>query len=240
MDMLGSLIPHLSTLIITVRRNMLSSVVTTCMILGIIVAWSARGNIATWMENNPSEEQRSERIERGRESDLKIARALGERRKSLNADRVLIRQFHSMSDDSTKAIIPYVTTTHIQNAPGVSAPVPQIINMPRAYMIDVTRPMYEGPTPVCIHLPTSSIMDDTYRRFLNESGVYEQYICPIADIDGKPMGFIIAAYLTDTKQRPAKEEIFTMLSETSVRVAGYLNEVIAPERRSWIRLFLEL
>jgi hypothetical protein len=220
---------------------MLSSVMTTGMIILIILAWSARGNISTWMEQNPSPAQQTERLERSRESDQKIAKALRSRLDSLNADRVLIRQFHTLTENETGLALPYVSTTHVQNAPGVSPPIPQIINMPRAYLVDVTRPMYANPNmPVCVFLLTSEIEDATYRRFLAESGVYEQYVCPISDIDGKPVGFLIASYLTNTKTRPSKEQIFTMLNDTSVRVAGYLREVIAPERESWVRWLLEL
>lgn len=238
--MIGSLIPHLSTLIVTVRRNMLSSVMTTLMILSIIIAWSARGNIATWLEQNPSAEQQKERIERGRESNAKIEAALKNDMANIKADRMLIRQFHDQLDPASGTIVPHITTTHIVMAPGVASPSQGIINLPRTYLADVTQRVYANPAkPVCVRIKTAEISNPIYQRFLIESGVAEQYICPITDIDGAPVGLIIAGFLTETKARPTDEQVFAEMTDTATRVSGYLAEVTAPERQSWYRKLLD-
>lgn len=234
--MLDNLIPNLTTLIITVRRNMLSSVMTTLMIIAIIVAWSARGNIAEWIEKNPSAAEQTLRVARGVASDKKIETALRKDLVAINADRVLIRRFSDQIDTPTSTVIPYVTTTHVVTTAGVSAPSPKIVNMPRSYISDATDIMYANPKePVCVHLFTKDIKQEFYREALMESGAVEQFMCPISDLDGAPVGMIIAGYITISKPRPEEQDIYSTLSDTSVRVAGYLNEVTAPEREVWWR-----
>jgi hypothetical protein len=237
--MLDNLIPNLTTLIITVRRNMLSSVMTTVMIIAIIVAWSARGNISEWVENNPTAEEQSLRVVRGVESDRKIENALRKDLEAINADRVLIRRFSDQIDSKHSTIIPYVTTTHIVTAPGVSIPSARIVNMPRSYISDATDLIYADPKhPVCIHLFTKDIKQEFYRTAMQESGAVHQYMCPVEDLDGVPMGMVIAGYLTLSKDHPDDETIYTTLGGTGVRVAGYLHEVTAPERQVWWRQLL--
>lgn len=236
--MLANLIPNLITLIVTVRKNIFASVMTTLFILAIITAWSARGNIAAWFENNPSPQQRNERVERAGQSNQKIEQALRADMAAIGADRVLIRQFHHQSDPQSSVSIPYVTTTHIVTAPGVSPPATGLTTMPRSYLNDVTSRVWSNGQTRCIHIFTSDVADEIYKRLLIESGVHEQYICPILDLNGGPVGLIMAGFLTDTKARPTQEQIFDKLNGTSVRVAGYLAEVTAPERTPWYRQLL--
>lgn len=239
--MFATLIPNLITLIITVRKNVFASVMTVLFILAIIFAWSARGNIATWLEQNPSAAQQNERVQRAGESNNKIDRALKQDMLAIGADRVLIRQFHELADPDSRLSIPYVTTTHMVTAPGVSPPTQSIISMPRSYVSDVTRMVWQdGQRPRCIHLLTSDVRDELYKRLLVESGVHEQYICPVLDLNGAPVGMIMSAYLTPTKARPPVEQIFAKLNDTSIRVSGYLAEVTAPERSSWYRKMLSM
>lgn len=237
--MFAALIPNLITLILTVRKNLFASVMTTLMILSIIFAWSARGNVATWFEQNPSAEQQSERAQRAGESNSKIDQALRQDLDVLGADRVLIRQFHDLSDPDTRNVIPYVTTTHMVTAPGVTSPTSAIISMPRSYVSDIARLVWHSGSQ-CVHLLTTEVHDEIYMRLLTESGVYEQYVCPIVDLNGAPVGLIMAAYLTPTKERPSQNQIFEKLNDTSIRVAGYLAEVTAPERQAWYRRLLSI
>lgn len=237
--MLTSLISNLITLILTVRKNLFASVMTTLFLLSIIFAWAVRGNVSTWLEQNPSAAQQSERTLRAGESNSKIDRALQQDLVLMGADRVLIRQFHELSDPDTRIVVPYVTTTHMVTAPGVSTPSTAIISMPRSYMSDIMRLVWQN-GPTCIHVSTKEVRDELYARLLVETGVHEQYVCPIVDLNGVPVGLIIAAYLTPTKERPTEERIFSKLNDTSIRVAGYLAEVTAPERQTWYRKVLTL
>ena len=238
---MGNFFGGLQSLIITVKANFWTSVATTVMLMALILVWSARGNISTFITQNPTVETQNLRIVRGRESDKKIEKALRDDMAEINSDRVIIRQFHDQKDSDSTSIIPYVTTTHIVNMPGVSPPVPQIINLPRSYIRDITERMFATTAkPVCIHILTTEITDEMYRKFLEQSGVYEQYICPIMDISGSASGVIIAGYLTKTKERPSQQEIFDVLSGTATQVSGYLAEVLAPEKETWLMKVLNI
>jgi hypothetical protein len=239
MNMLGTLIPHLSTLIVTVRKNMLSSVMTTFMILVIIIAWSAKGNIAVWIENNPTAQEQQARMSRGQASDQKIEQALRVVLIGTQADRLLIRQFHEQHQPGSDVMVPMTTTTHAVMAPGVSPPQVAITTMPRSYLKDITSRVWpQGKPPACTHIKVTDITDAIYRDLLERSGVFEQYICPISDLDGAPIGVIMAGFLTGTKQRPEEAAIFAKMMDTAIRVAGYLNEVKAPERETMMHRVL--
>lgn len=237
--MLQTLIQNLATLIVTVRKNMLSSIMTTFMILVIIVAWSARGNIASWMENNPSATQRVERISRATESGQKITTALTNDLVVLNADRVFIRQFHELEDPVSHISVPMASVTYLVTAPGVSSTPSALQPMPRGRLSDLVDGIWADPAhPICIRRTVEEIRDPVYRSRLVEGGVAVLFACPVLDIDGTPIGIIHASYITMTKARPADDVIFARLSTTSVRIAGFLAEVTAPERETWYRKLL--
>lgn len=236
--MFTTLITNLATLIVTVRRNVLSSVMTTLMIIVIIVTYSARGNFATWLEQNPSPEQKVERIERGQESDKKIDNALRRDLVAIDADRILVRRFFDLTDPKSGLPVPYAATTHIVVGAGIAVPSAQMANIPRSYLSDLTNKIFRDPkNPVCVHLLTTEVTDEFYRRTLTDYGVHDVYSCPIADIDGIPVGIINANYING-KLRPADSVVYAILTSTSIRIAGYLAEVTAPEKTVWYRKLL--
>lgn len=236
--MFSTLITNLATLIVTVRRNALSSLMTTLMIIIIIVTYSARGNIATWMEKNPSPEQKVERIERSQQSDKKIDATLRKDMEQIGADRILIRRFFDQTDPTSGVTIPYAVTTHIVVAAGIAIPPPSVSTMPRSYLTDVTNRLYRDPkNPVCAHFQLSDIKDAFYHQNLADYGVHDFYSCPISDIDGSPIGILHAAYISG-RSRPSDEVIFSTLMSTSIRIAGYVSEVTAPEKKVWYRQLL--
>ncbi len=236
--MLNALIPGLTTLIITVRRNLFAAVMTTLMILSIIIVWSARGNISTWLESNPTAAQQTERNIRSVTSDRKINDIMESDLVKLNADRVFIRQFNDQYDQSTKTVIPSVTVTYHAVAPGVSFSADHV-TMPRAYVSDVINAVWRDPAkPQCAKFSLNDIKDEVYHGYLIKGGVVLFYTCPIMDIGGSPIGMVNASYLTLTKSRPTDQEIFSRLNDTGIRIAGYLDEVTAPEKEVWYRKLL--
>jgi hypothetical protein len=239
--MFGHIIPHLATLIVTVRKNVLSSLMTFFLLLVLIIAWSARGNVSTWFEQNPTPHQQAERVQRGLESSQKIEGVLRQNRDELNADRVFIRQFHDQIDAETSVVIPSATITHISTAPGVSIPPATGTPYPRTYISQIIDGVFgDRSAPVCIVLKTTEILDPAFRQRLVQSGAAIIFSCPVLDITGVPIGLIHATYLTENKTRPSDEVIFSTLNHTASRVAGYLAEVTAPERESWYRKLLDL
>lgn len=228
-------------LILTVRKNFWSSAATMFMLILLIVVWSARGNISTWISNNPSKEVQTERVKRGLQSDTKINSALRQDRMELNADRVLIRQFHDFSDQSSSTPVPSVSVTYVVTAPGVDTPPNATQPQPRTYFSDVTGTIWETPAePKCVVLRTTDVKNQHYHKMLEESGVAVLYSCPITGIDGEPIGIIMASFLTTEKQRPSDEVIFSTLEGTASRVAGYLADVTAPERNSIFQRILNI
>lgn len=228
----GELIYNLQLLILTVRKNFLSSFVTMLMLMALIIVWSARGNISTFVTNHPSREIQAQRVSRSLSIDNKINAVVKEDRTRLNADRGVIRQFYET--DESKLSVPSVAVTYINNAPGIDIDGPPITLLPRSYFSDVTGSVWADPAnPKCSRLTLADIKNGHYRDILQASGVQLLYTCPITGIDGEPIGMIMAQYLTESKPRPTDDVIFSVLSATSVRVAGYLAAVTAPEEEIW-------
>ena len=117
---MSAIFASLQGLIITVRRNAWSSVLTTVMLIAIIIAWSARDNLVTFIERNPSAAQEKDRFDRSVVADSQINETLSVIRTELNADRVAIRQFHNSKTDLTGLPFASISTTYCSLAPGIA------------------------------------------------------------------------------------------------------------------------
>jgi hypothetical protein len=239
-DMLATLIPNLSILIVTVRRNMFAAVMTTLLLLMLIMGWTARGNISTWLQSNPSPEQQADRISRSLRSDNKINRVLQSDLIKANGDRLFIRQFTDQIDATTRTVVPSMTVTYFTTAAGVRFPT-ENMSTPRAYLSDIIQLVWydDKKAPKCARLAATDVKDTFYAKYLRDNGVAVMFACPVTDLTGAPIGLIFVSYLTNEKSRPSDEKIYEILSSTSVRIAGYLNDITAPEKTTWLRKLLD-
>lgn len=231
---MNALIVSLQSLIITVRKNFFHSFVTVMMLLAVIVVWSARGNIATFLERYPTAAQEKNRFDQSIIADGQINDSLEIVRTSINADRILIRQFHNSKTDLTGLPFASVSTTYYALAPGVALADGSFNPFPLATVNEQLSKMFHpGETPRCAQITSRQITDPTYSRYLNQNGIVLAYSCPIMNLRGQPVGYIGANYLTTNKQRPSDEEIYRILNSTGQRIVGYLDGVIRQEKKPW-------
>jgi len=225
----------LQSLIITVRRNAVSTVFTTIMLLALILAWSARGNIATFLEKNPSPKQEAIRFDESVLADASINETLENVRVELNADHILIRQFHNAKADLTGLPFASVSTTYYALSPGVMISNDSFQPYPLSTVNEILAKMFvKGSEPRCVAIiPSKDVTNPVYRNYLKQNGVVLSYACPMRNLKGQPVGFITAGYLTFEKTRPSDEEIKELLDNTGVRVVGYVSKVIQKERKPW-------
>jgi hypothetical protein len=231
---LNAIIVSLQSLIITVKKNFFHSFATVLMLLTVIVAWSARGNIATFLERNPTAQQEKARFDQSIVADAQINGALEDVRKQINADRVLIRQFHNSKTDLTGLPFASVSTTYYAYAPGITLAPGSFDPYPLSSINAVLARMFIPNTPPqCAKLDVDSVTDPAYKRLLVINGVAIWFNCPIMNLRGQPVGFVLASYMTVTKPRPKDEVIDAVLNNTGERVVGYLDNVIKQEKTPW-------
>lgn len=232
---MNTLFAGLQSLIITVRRNFLSSAFTTVMLLLLIFTWSARDNIATFIERNPSAHQEKQRFDQAIVVDSQVGEALSEIRSQLNADRIVIRQFHNSKTDLTGLPFTSVSTTYYSLAPGVGLTSESLQSFPVSTINEQLRMMFvPNEEPRCsVIRPQGDIRDPTYSKNLRDNGVAIAFSCPLMNLRGQPVGFIAAAYLTQEKPKPDDDKIMLILNNTGQRVVGYLSNVVAVERKPW-------
>lgn len=231
---MNAILVSLQSLIITVKKNFFHSFATVLMLLSVIVVWSARGNIATFLERNPTAAQEKDRFDQSIVADAQINGALEDIRKQINADRVMIRQFHNSKTDLTGLPFASVSTTYAAFAPGVTLAAGSYDPYPLSTINEVLAQMFKPNTPpACAKMAIYDIDDPAYKKLLETNGVAIWYNCPIMNLRGQPIGFILASYLTDTKEKPSDDEIKTILNNTGERVVGYLDGVIKKEKKPW-------
>ncbi len=207
--MLANIINNFSILIITVRRNTWYAVMTTLMLLALVFAYSMRDTIPVLITTNP----RSDYSE-------KIQVLLDANRKILSADRVYIKQFHTIDE------VPYVTITYMSVSSGITKGVDWDQPMSETQIAETKfRVFPTNGVPTCVEMDFSEIRDPTYKKSLENNGVKIFYACPILDIANQPTGIIYASYISKYNPHPTKDEIFVALSKTSEKVSGYLREV---------------
>jgi hypothetical protein len=235
---MDAIIAGLQSLIITVKKNAWSSILTTVLLLVLIITWSARDNIATFIERNPSAAQEKDRFDKSVQADAQINETLVNIQTSLNADRVMIRQFHNSKADLTGLPFASISTTYFALAPGVAISENSMNAYPLSTVNETLVKMFvRNHDPVCAVMRTSEIHDPIFTKFLNESGVAVGYSCPLNNLRGQPVGMIWAVYLTDEKKRPSDEDIMAILNDTGMRVVGYLSGVIVSENTPWYSIF---
>lgn len=231
---MNAIIVSLGTLIIIVKKNFFSSFMTVLMLLSVIVAWSARGNIATFLERNPTAIQEKDRFDQSIVADAQINDSLEYIRKQINADRVVIRQFHNSKTDLTGLPFASVSTTYFAMAPGVTLVEGSLNPFPLSTVNEQLGRMFRpNETPKCTKIETVEIHDPAFLSYLTKNGVSMLYSCPIMNLRGQPVGLIAAGYLTKEKSRPLDPEIQAILNNTAERAVGYLDGVIKKEKKPW-------
>ncbi len=236
---MGSFFAGLQSLIITVQRNMLSSFFTTVMIIALICVWSARGNISTFLERNPTPEIEKQRFNESIVADGLIREALDHDRKIINADRVLIRQFHNSKADLTGLPFASISTTYAAMAPGVSLEAAAYGPYPLSTMNEQLKIMWvDGQEPKCVRMDISAVKDTQWKSYWEKNGAKVGYTCPILNLRGQPIGIIGAEYLTAEKNRPTDEIIVDILKKTGEKSAGYLDAVVTSEKKPWYERLL--
>lgn len=224
----------LQSLIITVRRNVVSTVFTTCMLLLLIFTWSVRGNIVTFIERNPSPKQEAVRFDESVVADSSINETLNKIRQEINADRIMIRQFHNAKADLTGLPFASVSTTYHSLSPGVMMSSSSFQPYPLSTVNDILAKMFvRGKEPACAKILLSEINNPIFLNELKESGDVIMYACPMRNLKGQPVGFISASYLTAEKTRPEDNLIKYTLDDTGIRVVGYATQVIEREKKPW-------
>lgn len=127
-----------------------------------------------------------------------------------------------------------VTVTYMSAAPGVS--VAKSTPIPKARVQGaVSRVFPIDAKPRCVKRDYDDVQDPIYKKMLQDSGVKFFFVCPIVDISGAPIGMIYASFISEYDPRAEDEIIYQRLSETSGKIAGYLDEVEEQERDAWYR-----
>ncbi len=231
---MGAFFAGLQGLIITVKRNAWSSVFTTLMLFLLIVTWSARANISTFIERNPTAAQEKIRFDRSVVADGQINEALANLRKKMNADRVLIRQFHNSKTDLTGLPFASISTTYYSAAPGVAVSNDFQSSFPLSTINEQLMLMFKyGQEPTCIRIAYDDVEEEIFRDYLKQNGISLTYACPLIDLRGQPVGVITIHYLIAEKKHPDDQVIMDTLNDTGIRVVGYLAGILDEENRSW-------
>lgn len=236
---MDAIIKGLQDLITTVGKNAWSSILTTILLLTLMITWGARDNISTFIERNPSAAQEKERFDRSVQADAQINETMMSIREELNADRVMIRQFHNSKTDLTGLPFASVSTTYYALAPGVAISENSMSAYPLSTVNESLIKMFiPHDKPRCARMDTDEIRDPIFSKWLQDGGVKVGYSCPLMNLRGQPVGMIWAVYLNNEKVRPNDEEITNTLNDTGMRIVGYLSGVIVDEKSPWWSLFL--
>lgn len=215
--MIIPLLNNFSTLIVTVRRNILSSLLTTLLILLLIIGWSAKDAISIYLNGAVTGEHVT-----NEERDAQIARRLTAILTTTNADRVVIREFSNEAEEDGQ-VVPYLTTTHFVVAAGIADPPAALMRTPRSTLGHLVTDMTEK--NICVTMTPADIPDVNFRETVTrQTGAAFWLMCPIYDLDNKPIGYIAASYVNQQKSHPANEVIHTVLSDEGKRLSGYLGK----------------
>lgn len=226
-----SIIESLSLLIVTVRRNLFASVITTLLLIALIMMWSVKGHVSTWLDAHPTAEEKAERISKSSEVSNMIHSMLQDDLESLDADRVFIRRFGIVDKTISTA-----TITHMVVSRGTSGDY-NLQEIPISRIPTTMDAVFGGDGPPrCAALTSDQVTNVDYKELLYKAGVDSFYVCPILDLEDNPIGLIYASY-TSSEPRPSLEEITDCLQETALRISGYLRDV---EEKPWWRLFLDI
>lgn len=238
---MGAFFAGLQGLIITVKRNAWSSVFTTLMLFLLIVTWSARANISTFIERNPSAAEEKIRFDRSVVADGQINDALKNLREKMNADRILIRQFHNSRRDLTGLPFASISTTYYSAAPGVAVSNDFQASFPISTVNEQLVQMFKyGTEPQCIKIIYDDVKEEVFRDYLRQNGISLTYACPLIDLRGQPVGVITIHYLIAEKKHPEDQVVLASLNDTGIRVVGYLAGILDEENKSWYRKLLDI
>lgn len=215
-------------LILTISRHPAAAFLAAFFIASIMSLWYFASNIEAVLHRFPTSVEQRARFERTITAQELIERELEVVRRELNADRLLISQFHNGSSDIVGSPFVFSSITYSALAPGVVLDARTPSSVPLAAYSYLLRAMWrDRDNPVCVQSRTEQVEPPALRARLESRGVSMIYVCPVVDRAGNPMGMISAEYMRAETRRPPSERIMAVIKESGKRVESYL-AAIAP------------
>ena len=151
-------------------------------------------------------------------SDI-INGALDKLRTDLNADNVLIRQFHNGKHDLTGIPFTGVATTYYVD-PLDNDGHEVMVDEPISAMNKTLRQVWKRiDKPECIVL--YSPVDSSTRRYFKAHNLNKGVVCPLVNLLNYPIGIMVVGF--SDSNTDSDQQAITQTSTIAKRVTGYLN-----------------
>jgi hypothetical protein len=188
-----------------------------------------------------SPERNVQHFENSIRASEQINKALENYRLDLDADRVLVRQFHNGKQDLTGIPFTYVQTTYIAMKPMVILPADSVESKPVSTMVYFLKEMWAGDmrSSQCVALRTEEVKDPLYKQYLEQNAVQISIACPLTNLLDYPIGFVAVNYNHSTLPEGMTEEmVMAKTFELAERIGGYLKNLEKPvERKKILGIF---
>lgn len=203
------------------------------MCAGLFIIYDQTEAIISYL---PDPEKENAQFELTLERDALINQALQTSLEFLNADAVVISQFHNGQYDLTRLPFTKVTATYYAGDTGI-APTSLYTARPISSMNKLMLNMWaDKESPQCVAKTVESLLDLGYRQRLQDAGKVFISVCPLVNLRNYPIGYYAVSY----SHVPEPEEVEKLLEYQKTlasRMAGYLQEGVVKNDRdkTWLR-----
>ena len=238
--MIKDIIEAFGRLIEVVKLSPTVSILTLLLVIALFAALKGFQNGIMLDELTLNPERNRTHFENSIKASEQINLALEYYRMELDADRVMVRQFHNGKQDLTGIPFTYVQTTYLAMKPLVSLSPNGLESKPLSGMVGFLRHMWgiNLREPKCLVMNESEVADPIYRLYLKENGIQIVIACPLQNLLNYPIGYVVTNYLAAELPSSITKEIAVKKNEElALRIGGYLKTLENPPREKFLGLF---
>lgn len=192
--------------------------------------------VETITKHFPTAAQETENFHNTRTANRQITVGLEKTRELIDADRVIVNQFHNGQNDISGVPFMKATMTYVALRQGVAWKEDYSTAAPIQVYADLVDRVWEDTKhPKCIKIKFEEIDNPIYRQRLLDAGTALIFACPMTNLGNVPNGLIIVGYLKDEPEsRPTDELVMANVQALSTKIVGYLDDVKTEEKKSWL------
>ena len=234
--MFKEILDSFANLIETVRKSPQIAILTLLLVIALVAVAKSYSNEIKLNEITFDPQRNKEHLEASIKASEQINQALSISREKLDADKIIVRQFHNGKQDLTGIPFNYVQTTFLVTKPGIGLDADSLDSKPVSSMVYTLKDIWGNnlSDPHCVVYNREQIKDRIFQAHLLSTNIEFLVICPIKNLLDYPVGFVTVKYTKDIT--PEKHEEIIKESEfLSLKISGYLSDITKPKEEGFLQ-----
>lgn len=221
--MINEIIDSFNNLIKTIGQNKLASILALVSVFLLYNGFTYGEKLSKLDHVIPSPEVEKVRFINSLKANDQIQKAVNDFKSDMEANRVVVRQFHNGKADLSGIPFNFVSTTFTSQDEDYKLAPNYYESKPLSTINNTVKDMWhEVDNPQCIVKNTTEIKDDLLKVALEERNVTYTIFCPMTNLLKYPVGYISVNFVFQEEPTPEDIEETKALSQ---KIVGFLSDI---------------